>query len=66
MGQIVEKYCYKIILTNEDPYDEDPVKSIEEIKLFFDSLDFLLGQTEVNSFCFALNCATTVVSVTSL
>lgn len=32
MGQIVEKYCYKIILTNEDPYDEDPVKIIEEIK----------------------------------
>ncbi|MEZ4156600.1 MAG: UDP-N-acetylmuramyl-tripeptide synthetase [Candidatus Paceibacterota bacterium] len=31
-GQIAEKYCQKIVLTSEDPYDEDPKAIIEEIK----------------------------------
>lgn len=32
MGEIADKYCHKIILTNEDPYDEDPLKILEEMK----------------------------------
>lgn len=32
MGAIAEKYCDQIILTNEDPYDEDPKKIVEEMK----------------------------------
>ena len=32
MGRIAEKYCKRIILTNEDPYDEDPMKIISDIK----------------------------------
>jgi len=32
MGKIASKHCEKIILTNEDPYDEDPVKIVEDIK----------------------------------
>lgn len=32
MAQIAEKYCDEIILTNEDPYDEDPRKIVEEMK----------------------------------
>jgi len=32
MGKIADEYCDQIILTNEDPYDEDPVKIIEEVK----------------------------------
>jgi len=32
MGKIADKYCDQIILTNEDPYDEDPVKIIEDVK----------------------------------
>lgn len=32
MAQIAEKYCDEIILTNEDPYDEDPQKIINEMK----------------------------------
>ncbi|MGM0482616.1 MAG: Mur ligase family protein [Patescibacteria group bacterium] len=32
MGKIADKYCEHIILTNEDPYDENPQKIIEEIK----------------------------------
>lgn len=31
MGEMAEKYCDHIILTNEDPYDEDPMKIIEEV-----------------------------------
>ncbi len=31
MGEIAAKYCDQIILTNEDPFDEDPAEIIEEI-----------------------------------
>ena len=31
MGEIAAKYCDEVILTNEDPYDEDPIKIIKEI-----------------------------------
>lgn len=31
MAEIAERYCEKIILTNEDPYDEDPRKIVEEM-----------------------------------
>jgi UDP-N-acetylmuramoyl-L-alanyl-D-glutamate--2,6-diaminopimelate ligase len=31
-GKIAEEFCDRIILTNEDPYDEDPEKIIAEIK----------------------------------
>lgn len=32
MGRIADEYCDHIILTNEDPYDEDPLKIVEDIK----------------------------------
>lgn len=32
MGAIADEYCEEIILTNEDPYDEDPEKIVAEIK----------------------------------
>ena len=31
MGKIADTYCDEIILTNEDPYDEDPEKIIQEV-----------------------------------
>lgn len=31
MARIAEKYCERIILTNEDPYDEDPRKIIDDM-----------------------------------
>ncbi|MEK7650827.1 MAG: UDP-N-acetylmuramoyl-L-alanyl-D-glutamate--2,6-diaminopimelate ligase [Patescibacteria group bacterium] len=31
MGQIADDYCYRIILTDEDPYDEDPEKIVQEV-----------------------------------
>ena len=42
MAKIAEKYCQKIILSNEDPYDEDPLKILEEMKKgFSEKADFL-------------------------
>lgn len=32
MARIAEDYCEQIILTNEDPYDENPNKIVEEMK----------------------------------
>lgn len=32
MGEIADQYCDQIILTNEDPYDEDPEKIVNEVK----------------------------------
>ena len=32
MGKIADKYCQKIILTNEDPYDEAPKKILEDLE----------------------------------
>jgi UDP-N-acetylmuramoyl-L-alanyl-D-glutamate--2,6-diaminopimelate ligase len=31
MGSIAQKYCTEVILTNEDPYDEDPKKILEDM-----------------------------------
>ncbi len=32
MAKIAETYCDHIILTNEDPYDEDPEQIVNEMK----------------------------------
>ncbi len=32
MGRVAASYCDAIVLTNEDPYDEDPIKIIREIE----------------------------------
>ena len=34
-GKISERYCDEIILTNEDPYDENPVSILEQIETGF-------------------------------
>lgn len=31
LGKIADEYCSEIIITNEDPYDEDPMKIITEV-----------------------------------
>lgn len=31
LGKIADEYCDEIIVTNEDPYDEDPMKIINEV-----------------------------------
>jgi UDP-N-acetylmuramoyl-L-alanyl-D-glutamate--2,6-diaminopimelate ligase len=32
MGAIAERFCDQIILTNEDPYDENPLKIVEDMR----------------------------------
>lgn len=32
MGAVADQYCSQIILANEDPYDEDPMQIIDEVK----------------------------------
>ena len=32
MGKIADHYCSRVILTNEDPYDEDPMAILEDMK----------------------------------
>ena len=41
MGKIAEKYCEKIILTNEDPYDENPLDIINNIESGFSRIQNL-------------------------
>ncbi|MBI2054417.1 MAG: UDP-N-acetylmuramoyl-L-alanyl-D-glutamate--2,6-diaminopimelate ligase [Candidatus Staskawiczbacteria bacterium] len=33
LGKIAAKYCDKIIITNEDPYDEDPMEIISQVAM---------------------------------
>ena len=51
MGEIASKYCDKIILTNEDPYDENPDQILSEIKsgipnTKYNILDIILDRRE--------------------
>ncbi len=48
MAKIANTYCNNIILTNEDPYDEDPMKIINEMKESIDSekLQIILDRKE--------------------
>ncbi|RJQ31977.1 UDP-N-acetylmuramoyl-L-alanyl-D-glutamate--2,6-diaminopimelate ligase [Candidatus Parcubacteria bacterium] len=38
-GKISEKYCDEIILTNEDPYDENPASILQKIEAGFSSVE---------------------------
>jgi len=38
MGKIAAKYCDKIILTNEDPYDENPATILDDIEAGFSQI----------------------------
>lgn len=38
MGKIAAKYCDEIILTNEDPYDENPAQILDEIEAGFSQI----------------------------
>ncbi len=33
LGEIAAKYCKEVIVTNEDPYEEDPLKIIEQVAI---------------------------------
>ncbi len=48
MGEIASRYCDKLILTNEDPYDENPEKIISEIKSGILKKEFLRDEVFEN------------------
>lgn len=35
MGKIAARYCARVILTNEDPYDENPVEILKQVSMGF-------------------------------
>jgi UDP-N-acetylmuramoyl-L-alanyl-D-glutamate--2,6-diaminopimelate ligase len=43
-GKIAAKYCDEIILTNEDPYDENPAEILEQISAGFSQISSLKSQ----------------------
>jgi len=46
-GEIAEHYCKKVILTNEDPYDENPVQIVKEIQSGISNSQFLISNVSV-------------------
>lgn len=48
MAKVAENYCDQIILTNEDPYDEDPIKIIEDMRIAITKkpVDVILNRRE--------------------
>jgi len=57
MAKIADKYCDHIILTNEDPYEEDPQKIIDEMKVAISKtpLDIILDRREAINHALSLS-----------
>ncbi len=49
MGELAAKYCDQVILTNEDPYDENPQQILNEIESGFSQVQS--SKFKVQSFC---------------
>jgi len=43
LGKIASQYCDEIIITNEDPYDENPSQILSEIKSGISNFQFLIS-----------------------
>jgi len=46
LGKIAQKYCEKVIITNEDPYDEDPWEIIEQVAKGCNKAEKILDRRE--------------------
>ena len=46
MGKIAQKYCDQVILTNEDPYDEDPQAILDQIAYGSDNVRKIIDRRE--------------------
>lgn len=46
MGALAEKYCDMVIVTNEDPYDEDPMKIASEVASGSPSAKIIIDRRE--------------------
>jgi len=60
MGSIAEKYCAHIILTNEDPYNEDPLEILKQMQegMGITKPDIILDRREAIAHALALAGAT--------
>ncbi|MDP3093819.1 MAG: archease [bacterium] len=47
LGQIAAKHCGQIILTNEDPYDENPQEIVDDIKKGIQNTKYQIQDTKV-------------------
>lgn len=66
MAKIADNYCDHIILTNEDPYDEDPEKIINEMKVGIKNkpLEIILDRREAIAKAISLAGESDVVVIT--
>lgn len=66
MGKIAHEYCKKVILTNEDPYDEDPQKILDEMAVEIDKkkLEIILDRREAIKEAFKIADKGNVVLIT--
>ncbi len=49
LGKTADKYCDRVIVTNEDPYDEDPVKIIDQVAKGVENPDKILDRRKAIS-----------------
>lgn len=59
MGAIADKYCSNIILTNEDPYDEDPREIVENMVEGIKNVDYEIIMDRREAIKHALSLAET-------
>ena len=66
LGKIADEYCDEIIITNEDPYDEDPMKIIIEVasKIENHKPHIILNRREAIAFAFSIAKAGDTVLIT--
>lgn len=66
MAKIAESHCSQIILTNEDPYDEDPRKIVEEMAraISIPKYEIIMDRREAMRHAFELAEADDVVLIT--
>ncbi|MBI2024409.1 hypothetical protein HYT00_03425 [Candidatus Giovannonibacteria bacterium] len=46
LGDVAAKYCRKVFVTNEDPYDEDPMEIINQVAGTHDEFEKILDRRE--------------------
>lgn len=47
LGEIASRFCHQIILTNEDPYDEDPMNIVEDVRKGIPNLSYEMFATRI-------------------
>lgn len=66
MGEVADTYCEKIILTNDDPYEEDPIEIVNDIKsgISKNYVDIVIDRRKAINKALSLAGKNTVVLIT--